>query len=198
VKVSFPLTVPGGGNSWIYSPFGRGFTCTETGVKTFVVEVSISVPLHVTDPSGANNTFSRSIDVTVADDPDGDGVIADNCPGLTNPSQSDSDGDAVGDACDSCPLTQPGATVDTFGCSLADVDSDGDGVCNPDAPSNGPGPGCVRSVAVGGVVGLIDGGSGPALAGRASRSLELPAAAAAAGMAIAAAAAYLRYRRRRA
>src|SRR5207249_2645164 len=61
-------------------------------------------------------------------DQDGDGVCAgagfsapktgdrDNCPAVTNANQANADGDALGDACDSCP-----------GDALND--QDGDGVC---------------------------------------------------------------------
>jgi hypothetical protein len=51
-------------------------------------------------------------------DSDGDGIPdnSDNCPAVPNPDQADGDEDAVGDACDPCPLD-----------SLNDAD--GDGVC---------------------------------------------------------------------
>jgi hypothetical protein len=58
----------------------------------------------------------------------------DNCPNASNPTQADGDGDGVGTACDSCPTTPPGATVDSNGCSQAQVDADSDGVCNPGTP----------------------------------------------------------------
>ncbi|MEO6027465.1 MAG: thrombospondin type 3 repeat-containing protein, partial [Candidatus Binatia bacterium] len=52
------------------------------------------------------------------DPPDGDGVAGcDNCPGVFNPGQEDSDGDAVGDACDPC------------------TDTDVDGLGNPGFPN---------------------------------------------------------------
>jgi len=44
---------------------------------------------------------------------------------------TDSDGDTVLDAADKCASTAAGAAVDGNGCSKAQVDSDGDGVCNP-------------------------------------------------------------------
>ena len=89
-------------------------------------------------------------------DADGDGICnpgavsggpgsclgSDNCPTSPNPTQIDSDGDTFGNACDSCPGTAPTAAVDAVGCSLAQVDGDSDGVCNPSAPSTGPAPGC--------------------------------------------------------
>ncbi|MCP4703165.1 MAG: hypothetical protein GY865_01025 [candidate division Zixibacteria bacterium] len=76
-------------------------------------------------------------------DSDGDGVtfFDDNCPAVSNDSQTDSDGDYFGDACDNCPdvsnVTQEDGDGDTVGdacdnCSaLANVnqdDSDGDTV----------------------------------------------------------------------
>ncbi len=54
------------------------------------------------------------------------------------PLAADSDGDGVNDDDDLCPDTATGATVDANGCSDAQVDGDGDGVCDPGAPSDGP------------------------------------------------------------
>lgn len=51
--------------------------------------------------------------------------------------EPDADGDGVPDEDDLCPDTTAGP-VDAFGCSDAQVDMDGDGFCDPDAPSSGP------------------------------------------------------------
>ncbi len=56
----------------------------------------------------------------------------------------DEDGDGVADADDLCPATGTGDAVDTNGCSDAQTDSDGDGICDPGAPSGGP-SGCTGS-----------------------------------------------------
>ncbi len=53
---------------------------------------------------------------------------------------TDTDGDGIADAVDLCPGTAPAAPVDSNGCSQAQVDADGDGACDPGAPSGGPGP----------------------------------------------------------
>ncbi len=50
----------------------------------------------------------------------------------------DTDGDGVDDALDLCPGTITGDPVDSDGCADAQVDADGDGVCNSFAPSAGP------------------------------------------------------------
>jgi hypothetical protein len=51
-------------------------------------------------------------------DADGDGLPGngDNCPNDSNPDQFDADEDSVGDACDACPGTPTGATVNAAGC----------------------------------------------------------------------------------
>ena len=50
----------------------------------------------------------------------------------------DADGDSVNDDNDLCPGTAAAAAVDANGCSDAQVDGDGDGVCDPGAASDGP------------------------------------------------------------
>jgi len=56
----------------------------------------------------------------------------------------DADEDGVCDSVDQCLNTSSGEDVDANGCSDAQVDGDGDGVCDPDAPSAGP-SGCTGS-----------------------------------------------------
>lgn len=85
------------------------------------------------DPTAAHN-ISVSVSAAVAHmtlhgdfvgpcDADADGVSdnLDNCRGLSNPDQLNTDGDAYGDACDKCPLD-------------VNDDSDGNGICDSDEP----------------------------------------------------------------
>jgi TolB protein len=50
----------------------------------------------------------------------------------------DSDSDIIANGIDLCPETAFGTDVDDNGCADAQVDSDGDGYCDPTAPSGGP------------------------------------------------------------
>ena len=56
-------------------------------------------------------------------DPDNDGVIYpnDNCPYFYNPSQQNSDGDVIGDACDNCPYTSSSNQEDEDDDEVGDV-----------------------------------------------------------------------------
>lgn len=83
------------------------------------------------DPSAAHN-IAVSVSAAVAHmtlhgdfvgpcDADADGVPdnLDNCRGVRNPDQLNTDGDAQGDACDKCPLD-------------VNNDTDGNGICDSD------------------------------------------------------------------
>ncbi|MFY1829387.1 lamin tail domain-containing protein [Myxococcus fulvus] len=61
-------------------------------------------------PLSADNSVCTTY--TVGDD-DHDGLPTwlDNCPFVANPDQTDTDGDGKGDACDPCPIANPGSTA---------------------------------------------------------------------------------------
>src|SRR5439155_539301 len=86
-----------------------------------------STPVRVNDDAILNG---GDLDGQYADHRCTGGATAhcdDNCPGVPNIDQADTDGDLVGDACDNCP-TVPNT-------SQSDIDSDGIGdACDPVGP----------------------------------------------------------------
>ena len=72
-------------------------------------------------------------------DADGDGRrdLADNCPGLANPTQVDADGDTRGDPCDNCPAVSNVSQIDSDDDSQGDeCDTDDDNDGDPDVSDN--------------------------------------------------------------
>jgi hypothetical protein len=70
-------------------------------------------------------------------DLDGFGDVCDNCPDDANPDQADSDSDDIGDVCDNCPGDANPDQADTDGDGIGDVcdpclDVDQDGICEGD------------------------------------------------------------------
>jgi len=91
--------------------------CTQSGTN------SSAVP-GVLGPTAIVQYNGIPCDGTI--DSDGDTICdkADNCPSVNNPDQKDSDGDGIGDACDSDTPPPPDRCADLGG------DTDGDGFCN--------------------------------------------------------------------
>jgi len=79
-------------------------------------------------PEGTDEVvFNKGI-ITIAPDPDGDGVVdaEDNCPSTYNPGQENNDTDSFGDACDNCPIDDNEGQENNDGDAYGDVCDDDD------------------------------------------------------------------------
>jgi len=92
-------------------------------------------------PEGTDEVvFNKGI-ITIAPDPDGDGVVdaEDNCPSVYNPGQENNDTDAFGDVCDNCPNDDNNGQENNDGDAYGDVcDDDDDNDEVPDVSDNCP------------------------------------------------------------
>ncbi len=108
--------------------FQNGLDLSTTNAEDYAVTAGPAVFTN-----NAGESFTVITPVCASDPPedaDNDEVCLgiDNCPEVSNSDQADTDGDAAGNACDSCPddpyKTEPGAC----GCGTPDTDSDSNGI----------------------------------------------------------------------
>jgi PKD repeat protein/predicted nucleic acid-binding Zn ribbon protein len=86
-----------------YWTFGDGSSSySQNPTHAYSSSGTYTATLKVTDNEGGSNSDSIIIEVSSEPDDDGDGIpdYSDNCPDKYNPSQTDTDNDGYGDACD--------------------------------------------------------------------------------------------------
>ncbi len=167
----WPATQAGGAITWATETFAQNPSANALRWgTTYNFRFDASTPptsgtltLGLFKTGGSLQTSVQVPSAGAPPDADGDGVpdASDNCPSVSNASQSNADGDALGDACDPCTDTDgdgfgnPGFPANTCtvdgcpsdpqksapgqcGCGNPDTDSDGDGVanCNDGCPSD--------------------------------------------------------------
>jgi parallel beta-helix repeat protein len=103
---------------WDFDNNGIVDSMLQNPAFTYYVSGTYAVKLSVTDSNGFKNSKIMTNYIFADADTDGDGIMdtLDNCPMISNSTQSDVDNDGIGDMCDICP-------------NDADNDIDGDGVC---------------------------------------------------------------------
>ena len=123
----------------------RSITVMVNADRTTPITNTATISLSERDTAPANNTASDT-DLITPPDKDGDGIpdASDNCPLVSNATQTDSDHDGLGDPCDpdddndgiadttdNCPLLANADQLNTDGDALGnacDPDDDNDGV----------------------------------------------------------------------
>lgn len=104
-----------------YNYWGGG-TPSTSGPNAY--EGPVDASNHLTIPAGCTPVECTDADL------DGWCDDQDNCSGVYNPDQVDTDGDGAGDVCDGCPYDADKTDPGQCGCGVADADTDGDGLAN--------------------------------------------------------------------
>lgn len=102
---AFPSSIAGVQTSVVTIPGASGAGSAQYQITCPAGSYSFQIVANLTAGPGeetADNQFENLVNVTVLCDSDGDGVCTptDNCPNVANASQTDTDGDGIGDACD--------------------------------------------------------------------------------------------------
>ncbi|MFZ5981456.1 MAG: thrombospondin type 3 repeat-containing protein [Candidatus Zixiibacteriota bacterium] len=138
---------------YFYAPFGQGKTIGEAFQDWFTAIASSGFTIDELcwhygmtlqgDPTLRQTFYCEDTDGDGYGDPDlpENNCLPDNCPGLFNPDQLDSDDDGLGDMCDNCPLRSNLSQTDSDGDTVGDAcdncpdtvnpeqaDTDGDGI----------------------------------------------------------------------
>ena len=129
---------------YFYAPFGLGKTIGEAFKDWFTAIAYGGFNIdelcwHYGMTLQGDPTLRLSFECTDNDgdgygDPDlpGNTCPPDNCPGLYNPDQLDSDGDGLGDSCDNCPYQSNLYQEDADNDGIGDVCDNCSSIANPD------------------------------------------------------------------